>query len=194
MDWITEIKNMVDNQFHYHADKGNKITFIEEKVKNRQVVLEKSYAKTFTIQLDKEKIIKEIKGQDDVTSDIHIMLNEKEGLKKKCDFVVFCHSIKDQKKLYVLFIELKSKYDSGWKKQTVAGEAIIMYLLRIFESYSGQKILKQNTEFRHIVFSTKRSFKNKSKSGKVDYKTDTFHDIKFVERTYNEYDLENFLI
>jgi len=204
MDWIKIIRDMVDKQFHYQNDEGDKITLIETNPESKcqKVVLEKSHTKTFTIELDKQKIIKEFKDRKNVVSDVHVMLNEKggvrdkdDGLQHKCDYLIFCRSTKreEQNKLYVLLIDLKSKNDS-WIAQTIAGEAVALYLLRIFERYTGQKILKNNTVFRHIVFGTKRTYKNQTQGGRAKYQRDKLYDIEYTKRPCTKnYDLEMFL-
>jgi len=199
MDWTTELRNIIDKQFHYHGEKGNCIILEElnDKAKGKEVVLYKTSTKTFTLQLDKQKIIKEIKGQDNAVSDVHLMLNDIEGLKKKCDYVVFCQN---SKTLFVLLIEMKSnKPPKDWYRQTYAGEAVVTYILKMLESLLDKQLLV-NTKFRHILFSTKKpnspkgGIKKKSKESKSTYKHKLPHNLLFQERSCNDkYEIETFL-
>jgi hypothetical protein len=200
MDWITKIRNSVDTQFHYTKDSGTKVVLeeMQETAICKEVTINKESFKTFTIELDKRKIIKKTPNpkEKDITIDIHPLLQDGiTDLKKQCDYVIFCQ--KDSE-LFVLVVELKSNQDNGWTKQTYAGEHVAKYLLAMVENYEGVKLEKVN--FRHILFSNDNANnmqdrkKKKTTTQLFDYNTHEKFSFLYVRKPCNtDYDLGIFL-
>ncbi|TAE02049.1 MAG: hypothetical protein EAZ97_02810 [Bacteroidetes bacterium] len=202
MNWIEKIKNLTDAQFHYSKDSGSRIILeeIQESASCKEVIINKisKNFKTFTLALDKRKIISKTKNpqEKDVSTDIHPLLaNGIEYLKKQCDYVIFCQN---NQELFVLLVEMKSNNSEGWTKQTYAGEHIAKYLLGMIENCLGMNIKKVN--FRHILFSNQNANamkgRKKSKTSTQEFKYETHPDFDFfyIRKPCNtDYDLGIFL-
>jgi hypothetical protein len=200
MNWIEKIKNLTDTQFHYSKDSGAKVILaeVQETATCKEVVINKGNFKTFTVELDKRKIIKKTPNpqEKDVTIDIHPLLKDGiEHLKKQCDYAIFCQK---EQELFVLLVEMKSNQDNDWTKQTYAGENIAKYMLAMIENYEGLKLEKVN--FRHILFSNDNANnmqgrkKSKTTTQLFSYEEHPKFNFLFVRKPCNtDYDLGIFL-